>query len=119
MVRSAFATACCFVFLLTMSATARAEQACDGVMITDVIESAAGALTPVGERCYERAPGVPYYYDAPGKSPSGTIEVERPVSASSVTRFDAGTFQALGAQPINELTNPFPPGQGEADSRPD
>jgi hypothetical protein len=117
MTRSACATACSLLFLLAISGTGRAEQACSGVVITDVIQSAAGELAPVGERCYERAPGVPYYYDAPGKSPSGRIEVERP-GASSVTHFDAGTFQALGAQPINELTNPFPPGQG-ADRRPE
>ena len=120
MARSAFATACCFVFLLAMSGTALAEQHCGGIVITDVTEGASGELTPTGERCYERGPGVPFYYDAPGKGPSMEIEAPRSMdSPSSITTFDSGVIQALGAQPIEDLANPFPTGRGEADSRPE
>ena len=116
MARSAFATACGLVSLLALTGTALAEPPC-GVVITDVIETAPGALTPVGEGCYERGPGVPFYYDAPVE-PGPRIEVEAFDSAgASLTRFEAITIQALGAQSIDELVKPFPPGQGEADSR--
>ncbi|TMA36494.1 MAG: hypothetical protein E6J87_00350 [Deltaproteobacteria bacterium] len=101
-----------------MSGTALAEPQCSGVVITDVIESAAGELTPVAERCYERGPGVPFYYDAPGKR-GVEIEVSHSVAPSSVTHFEASTIQALGAQSITDLTNPFPPGQGRADFQPE
>jgi hypothetical protein len=114
--RIAFATGCGFVFLLAISGAALAEPQCSGVVITDVIETAPGEVTSVGERCYERGPGVPFYYDAPVQSPRG--EVVHSVDAS-VTRFEASTIQALGAQPLSDLANPFPAGQGEADLRPE
>jgi len=119
MARSAFATACCFVSLLGMSGTALAEAPCSGIVITDVIETAPGELTSVEERCYERGPGVPFYYDAPGKRfPSVEREVFHPVDAS-VTHFESSTIEALGAQSLEDLTNPFPAGQGRADFRPE
>ena len=115
MARSVFATVCCFVSVLAMSGTALADPQCSGVVITDVVEGAAGALTPVGERCYERGPGVPFYYDAP----TNHLRIEVEVTPSSVTHFDAATAEALGAQPITDLIKPVPAGQGEADSRPE
>ena len=115
MARSALAVAGALASLLTLSSTALAESPCGGVVISDVVETASGELTAVGERCYERAPGVPYYYDAPSK-----IEVYRPVgSPASITRFDASEIQALGAQNIRDVANPFPLGQGRADLKPE
>jgi hypothetical protein len=71
------------------------------------------ARTAVGERCYERAPGAPYYYDAP--TGRGGIEVE----VTPVTSFDASAIQAMGAMDLMDVANPFPAGQGRADSRPE
>jgi hypothetical protein len=96
-----------------MSGAALAASPCSGVVITDVVERASGELTPVGERCYERAPGVPYYYDAPATGPRAEVE------DAPVTQFDASVIQALGAQPIEDVANPFPAGQGEANFRPE
>jgi hypothetical protein len=117
--RIAFATGCGFFFLLAMSGTARTEPPCSGIAITDVIETASGELTSVGERCYERGPGVPFYYDAPGKRLRG-VEPEIFHSADAlVTQFEASTLEACGVLDIEDLANPFPPGQGRADFRPE
>ena len=117
MMRPAFAAFCCAAVLAT-SGTGRAEPACNGIAITDVTERASGELTPVGERCYERGPGIPFDYDAPGPGPR--MEVMSSFSdPSSITIFEALAIEALGAQPIEELANPFPPGQGEAERRPE
>ena len=117
MARSAFATACGFVSILASSGAAFAEPLCAGIVITDVIEAAPGELTSVGERCYERGPGVPFYYDAPNQPPRIEPEISRPVGAS-VTHFESSTIEALGAQSLEDLTNPFPAGQGRADFQP-
>jgi len=118
MARSTFAIACCFAFPLATSGTALAESACGGVVITDVIETVGGERIQVGERCYERSPGVPFYYDAPGKGPRMGVESFSSTPAS-ITRFEASAIQALDAQPISDLVNPLPPGQGEADRQPE
>ena len=118
MKRSAFAVAGCLASLLTMSGTALAEPPCSGITIAAVVETAPGKLTSVGERCYERGPGVPFYYDAPGKRPSMEVEVPHHTSASPA-EFDAITIEALGAQDVSDWINPFPAGQGRADFRPE
>ena len=107
------------VSLLTLGSSALAESSCGGVVISDVVETASGELTAVGERCYERAPGIPYYYDAPSRR-QGRIEVSRAVdSPASITRFEASVIQAMGAMDIMDVADPFPAGQGEADFQPE
>jgi hypothetical protein len=113
MARSALASVGSFALLLSLSSPVLADSACGGVVISDVIETASGERTTVGERCYERAPGAPYYYDAP--TGRGGIEVE----VTPVTSFDASAIQAMGAMDLMDVANPFPAGQGRADSRPE
>jgi len=112
MARSALATICCLASIFAMTSTARAGLPCSGVVVTD--ESAPGELTPVGEPCYE--PG-PFFYDAPGRRP-GVQVPERPLQPS-VSIFEVSTIRALGVVNLGDLTNPFPPGQGRADFRPE
>ena len=120
MTGSALAVAWCLVALIAMSSAALAESTCGGVVISDVIESPSGELTAVGERCYERAPGTPYYFDAPRRRRPGSIEVSPPVdSPASITRFEASTIEAMGAMNIMDVATPFPAGQGEADFQPE
>jgi hypothetical protein len=119
MARSAFAAACFLVSLLAMSGTALATPPCSSWVITDVVEIAPGERIVVGERCYERRQGFPVYYDAPSRS---FRSLDRQVFLridASVTRFESSAIEALGAQSIDDLANPFPPGQGEADLRPE
>ena len=112
MKRSTFAVVACLASLL-LSGRALAESPCAGIVITDVIESPRGALMTVGERCYERVPGVPLYYDAPGRPVPG-----RPLEAS-MSHFEASTLEGLGFVDMSDLTNPLPAGQGREDFDPE
>jgi len=123
MARFGFAVVCGFLFLVAINVTARAGQPCSGVVITDMIETAAGERTAVGEQCFEpeTAGGFPFYYDAPGKNWRG-LEPAYFYSATAYkthSRLQGPPIEAVGHQSITELTNPFPPGQGEAGFRPE
>jgi hypothetical protein len=96
-----------------MSVAAIAEPPCGGVIVSDLVETAPGELTPVGERC----PGAPLYYDAPGRS---FLRVGLATYYSvGVTHFESSAIEALGAMSMEDLVNPFPAGQGEANFRPE
>src|SRR5688500_14829099 len=113
MARSALAFACTLVSLLGISSAALATSPCSEWLIADAVEGREGKWM-----CYERREGFPVYYDAPGRAfRSLDHRAFRPVQ-DSMTVFEASTVEAMGAVSINDLCNPFPPGQGERDFEP-
>src|SRR5262245_23222822 len=106
--RFPFAIACSIGSLLASSTAARADTSCSGIGVVDVIETAPGVFTPVGEWCYERGPGVPFYFDAPTELRRvRDRQLESFRAVQSMTHFEASELQALGAISMDEVIGPI------------